>query len=46
MVKNKNLKRKPTPLLNNKKAPESKQIVEEPESSDEEVNINVLKLNV
>lgn len=38
MVKNKNLKRKPTPLLNDKKVPELKPIVEEPESSDEEVS--------
>lgn len=44
MVKNKNLKRKPTPLLNNKKAPESKQIVEEAEYSDEEVNNICLKM--
>lgn len=41
MVRNKNLKRKPTPLLNDKKAPESKQMVEEPESCDEEVNISL-----
>lgn len=44
MVKNKHLKRKPTPLLSDKKAPESKQMVEEPESSDEEVNISVKKI--
>lgn len=47
MVKNKNLKRKPSPLLNNKKGPTLKQIVDEPDSSDEEVNkgVTVMCLN-